>query len=164
MSYETKDVYCYSIVLAAQSIEAKDNSISLLNLVEGLDVQDALFGQAVPFNLVSAWIIAPHLLDGKFEAQSVAQRIGDDVQWIDDVVANVIATNGEGTPPSGRIRVRLQSNGWRIPKEPGEYKIHMRWRLDGESEWKLSESFWYVIVRSFAGPVADAQIQVQVAP
>lgn len=135
-----REVSCYSVALVSQVIEGKENNLSLINLIEGVNVPAVALGATLPFEIVSGWLFSGDLLGRPVETRAVIVDLNGEEAA--SSIAHLFDVGGDPTVlPSGRIRGRIRLQGLPLPKAFGEYQVNMSWRFP-DGEWQVSEPYW----------------------
>jgi hypothetical protein len=153
-------VECFSVVVASSVLEEKNNSLSMLQIVEQMNIPEAALGFAVPFEAVSTWLFDATLGGRSLETRLVLTSVADGaLRMSQPQPITLDPALGEGP-----IRVRMRAQGVPIPKQFGNVYVSMQWRFSEDEEWSISTGRWYFSVRQLEMPTSLAENVVERAP
>lgn len=147
-------VTCYSVTLASQVLESIGNTVSLINVIEGLAVVNEGLGQTIPCELISNWALPRESIGSELEVRAaIVQLDGIAKGTSNPEIVLVQPTNDTGRT----VRLRLRMQNLVLPPVFGEFMVHMEWRFRGTDEWNRSEASWFLSVDLMeATPVATS--------
>jgi hypothetical protein len=144
-------VKCYWVTLTSQVLEGKEGGLTLINLLEGVNVPKEALGQFVPLELVSFWMLGEDWNNRELEV-CVSARASDGSPDIDGPAAKFPVQPTGNIYNDGYLRVKMRAQGFQLPKTLGAHKIFMKWRPTVDSAWTESDGFWWLFLNEFSGP------------
>ena len=136
---------CSGVQLVTQVLEGKDNTLSLINVVENVRILKTMLGMALPLEAISFWDFDRSVLNHEIETKVVIKNVHGEI--LSETISKKLLI--ESDSKDDVIRARIRAKGINIPKEFGTFKLFMSWRDDTSDNWQESSGYWYFSLAEF---------------
>lgn len=132
---------CYQLSFCnSSSLDQRDNSFSLFHLIEAFQIESSTprlntpDGELLPVSceVHVYWLLSPEEINRHFEMQLVCFDASGREWPTVDPIAFQSSTN----------RYHLVVSSYVLVPRNGEYKTRVKWRVQGQTSWKMEPIGW----------------------